>query len=549
MVARLAAATLLGNVPRAAYVNIGVGFPEEVARVLFEAGRLHDLTFVVESGVIGGLPAPGVYFGAALCPQRIVSSAELFALCYARLDATCLGVLQADSAGNVNVSKRGAGPRGYVGPGGFIDLSTAADTIVFVSAWMAHGDIAVQGESMRIGTAGVAKFVDHVDEITFSGPRAVRAGKRVFYATHVGLFQLTGRGMELVGVMPGVDVRSDILDRTTMKVVLPRTGRVPILPRSLFSPDRWARERRQVDVAALPPVTPSPAAANHAASAQRSAPRLPVHRTSAFPPLITSRAACARETAQRSGLSAGDQPSRHDGRRIAYINVEPCGVATEAHVMKLDIVLCPIDLSAGAERALEIAADLCDVFGARLVLHHNLAAAPPGLSKSWEWDQSHQKDEPSHAVAQKRVETLMRQLPKNVRAEACITSGALAPILLSIAEQLPADLIVIATHGSSTEDHSSVAERVLERASCPVLAIHDTDPLQAFRLRPRLGKVAGARRRANRFLRVGQQSGGFCGRPGAHARARAAPRPRLARAGRRRAAGSPGSPRSLRFEG
>jgi propionate CoA-transferase len=241
VVARLAAATLLGSVPRAAYVNVGVGFPEEVARVLFEAGRLHDITFVVESGVIGGLPAPGVYFGAALCPQRIVSSAELFALCYARLHATCLGVLQADSAGNVNVSKRGAGPRGYVGPGGFIDLSSAADTIVFVSAWMAHGDVAVHGESLRIGTAGVAKFVDHVDEITFSGPRAVRAGKRVFYATHVGLFQLTGRGMELVGVMPGVDVRSDILDCTTMKVVLPRTGRVPLLPRSLFSADQWVR--------------------------------------------------------------------------------------------------------------------------------------------------------------------------------------------------------------------------------------------------------------------------------------------------------------------
>jgi propionate CoA-transferase len=245
VVARLAAATLLGSVRRGAYVSIGVGLPEETARALFEAGRMTDVTCVVESGVIGGLPAPGVYFGAALCPQRIVSSAELFELCYARLDATCLGVLQADSAGNVNVSKRGAGARHYVGPGGFIDLSTAAQTVVFISAWRAGGDVAVQGESLRIGTGGVAKFVDHVDEVTFCGPRAVRAGKRVFFATHVGLFRLTRRGMELIGVMPGVDVRTDILGSTPMAVVLPRNARVPILPRSLFSTAAWARDARR----------------------------------------------------------------------------------------------------------------------------------------------------------------------------------------------------------------------------------------------------------------------------------------------------------------
>jgi propionate CoA-transferase len=241
VVARLAAATVLANARPGAYLSIGVGFPEEVARALFEAGRLADVTCVVESGVIGGLPAPGIFFGAAVCPQRMVSSADMFALCYARLDAACLGVLQADSAGNVNVSRRGAGARGYVGPGGFIDLTTAAETIVFVSAWMARGDVAVDGESLRIRAVGTAKFVDRVDEITFCGRRAVAAGKRVFFATHVGLFQLTRRGMELIGVMPGIDVNRDIVDATAMAIVLPRSGRVPRLPRALFSTAAWSR--------------------------------------------------------------------------------------------------------------------------------------------------------------------------------------------------------------------------------------------------------------------------------------------------------------------
>ncbi|HUI26049.1 MAG TPA: hypothetical protein VL403_08165, partial [Candidatus Kryptonia bacterium] len=142
-VARLAAATLLAHVRKGAYVNIGVGLPESVCGAVFEAGRLGDVTFLVESGVVGGLPASGLYFGAAICPERILSSVEMFKLCRDQLDAACLGALQVDSAGNVNVSRRGSGPRSYVGPGGFIDLTTDAETIVFVSGWMAHAEFAV----------------------------------------------------------------------------------------------------------------------------------------------------------------------------------------------------------------------------------------------------------------------------------------------------------------------------------------------------------------------------------------------------------------------
>jgi nucleotide-binding universal stress UspA family protein len=157
--------------------------------------------------------------------------------------------------------------------------------------------------------------------------------------------------------------------------------------------------------------------------------------------------------------------------------------------MRVDIVLCPIDLSTCAERLVELAARICEIFGARLVLHHNLSAIPPGLSKTWEWDQSHQKDEPSAAGAEKRIAALMRQLPSTLRAEAVVTHGPLATVLLGVAETLPADLIVIGTHGSSTEDHASVTERVLERSPCPVLTIHDTDALQAFRLQPGPGQA------------------------------------------------------------
>jgi propionate CoA-transferase len=136
----------------------------------------------------------------------------------------------------------------YIGPGGFIDLSTAARTVVFVSAWTAHGEIVVEGGKLRVRKRGEPKFVARVDEITFNGRRALAAGKKVFYATHVGLFRLTGAGMELAAAMPGIDVRRDILDASPMPIVLPRSGDVPTVHHSIvdgegFTP-RFGRRTR-----------------------------------------------------------------------------------------------------------------------------------------------------------------------------------------------------------------------------------------------------------------------------------------------------------------
>jgi nucleotide-binding universal stress UspA family protein len=159
-------------------------------------------------------------------------------------------------------------------------------------------------------------------------------------------------------------------------------------------------------------------------------------------------------------------------------------VSTPEETMNIDIVLCPIDFSELAERELQLAVQVCEAFGARLVLHHNLSAISPGFSKAWEWDQSHQKDERSAADAERRMKELLAQLPRTIRAEAAITHGPVATVLLALAEQIPADLLVLGTHGWSSEDHASVTERILERAPCPVLTIHDVDALAGFRLRP-----------------------------------------------------------------
>ena len=187
------------------------------------------MTLFTESGVIGGVPVPGIFFGAAVGMEKILSSAETFNLCPEKLDVTVLGVLQADSNGNVNVSRRGDRLSTYVGPGGFMDLTSAARTIIFVTKWMEGEKATVEDGRVRVLQPGKTKFMDAVDEITMNGREALKAGKKVFYVTTRGLFQLTGRGMELLQVMPGLDVERDILATTSMKVVVPGQGAVPVV--------------------------------------------------------------------------------------------------------------------------------------------------------------------------------------------------------------------------------------------------------------------------------------------------------------------------------
>ena len=233
--ARLAAALFVRVTPPEGIANVGVGFPEEVARVVIGQGLGHRYTFTTETGVYGGLPAPGIFFGAAINPVRMESSAWMFDLYAERLAVAVLGFLQVDAAGNVNVSKRGPRMMDYVGPGGFPDIAAGAKTVIFVGSWMAGAQFVVEKGAMRIKGSGKPKFVGAVDEITLSGREALRQGKQVYYVSHVGVFQLTARGLTLVEVMPGIDIARDILSQQAPRIVLPEDGRVPVADASIVT--------------------------------------------------------------------------------------------------------------------------------------------------------------------------------------------------------------------------------------------------------------------------------------------------------------------------
>jgi propionate CoA-transferase len=218
---RLGAHVFAQVVPHGSMVNIGVGHPEQVARCLTESGLDRNLLFTTEAGAYGGLPVPGIFFGAAINPKKLIPSTDMFRLYAEKLDTCVLGFLQVDEHGNVNSSKRGPKCIDYVGPGGFPDISTYAKTVIFVGSWMANAHYVIDGDHLTLEKPGTPKFCKEVDEITFSAEQALKRGQNVYYVTHVGVFRLTRRGLELWKVMPGIDVKKDILDACPAKIYLP----------------------------------------------------------------------------------------------------------------------------------------------------------------------------------------------------------------------------------------------------------------------------------------------------------------------------------------
>lgn len=146
--------------------------------------------------------------------------------------------------------------------------------------------------------------------------------------------------------------------------------------------------------------------------------------------------------------------------------------------LKIARILCPTDFSDFSQRALERAVRLAGWFDARVTLLHVIPPIP--------WALPAHASVPYVAMPADLLRTVREEVEKElgrfaaafledkVPVETRLEDGDPARVIQAIAQSLPAGLIVMGTHGRAGFEHlvlGSVTEKVLRRASCPVLTV------------------------------------------------------------------------------
>lgn len=151
-------------------------------------------------------------------------------------------------------------------------------------------------------------------------------------------------------------------------------------------------------------------------------------------------------------------------------------------------VLCPTDLSDASRTALQHALMLARWYDAQVFVLHATHLALPPVAFSGERVASLTPEQRAELTAE--VERFVAAAdPGQVPVTITVAQGPAVQAILDAAHDLPADLVVLGTHGRSGFEHllmGSITERILRKATCPVYTVRPgagtpETPLAPFR--------------------------------------------------------------------
>ncbi len=216
-------------------VNLGFGISANVPRILLEEGLHGEVTWAIEQGAVGGMPLLGFAFGCASNADAIMASPNQFTYFQgAGFDVTLLSFLQVDKDGSVNVSKLGSKPYLTAGCGGFVDITSHAQRIVFSGFFTAGAKLEVGDGKLTIVKEGkTKKFVNGAEHVTFSGVVGKQRRQRVRYVTERCVIDMNDDGLTVVEIAPGVDLDRDVLAQAEFPLKV--SGDLKLMDARLFT--------------------------------------------------------------------------------------------------------------------------------------------------------------------------------------------------------------------------------------------------------------------------------------------------------------------------
>jgi len=151
--------------------------------------------------------------------------------------------------------------------------------------------------------------------------------------------------------------------------------------------------------------------------------------------------------------------------------------------IEIDRILCPVDFSECSGPALERAVRLGNWFDARIEVLHVIPfvpyAMPANMGPFYCPDPLELAAAQRRRAAQSIADLVAPFRDDRVPIVTKVLEGDPWRVILEEAEAVPADLLVIGTHGRSGFERlllGSVAEKVLRRATCPVLTVRHASP-------------------------------------------------------------------------